>query len=242
MTVDGMSDPEYEQMCYDYRYLFNISELGKGTQMQMPDWFVQKPVPRSQIYEVPFCVPRLEQLYKLLTEHIRLCQEVDLPAKSIRLIFDPESGGWLLEVQLENQYTFYGRGNSPHAAYLECIHEMSPYVVTEVDAGKRAHIFQRRRQLQKWPSKEDYVRRREERKKARQQAEKREFYIYCDKSGVLKSTVDGNPENSVDFEPDSLAIARFLVKTRTEKIEPNTVYGPFEHETWTIPKDGLDGM
>ena len=142
MNVDGMCDPEFEGMCYEYRYLFRGRRMDVGSAVQMPDWFVETSVSRNQIYEVPFYIPSLEQLTKLLTERIRLCQEMDVPAKNILLIFDSESGGWLLELQLADEYKFYGRGNTPHAAYLECIHEMSPYVVTEVDAEKRALIFQ----------------------------------------------------------------------------------------------------
>lgn len=242
MTVDGMSDPEYERMCYEYRYLFRGRQMDIGSAVQMPDWFAETPVGRTQTCEVAFGIPSLEQLSKLLPERIRLCQEVDEPAKNILLIFDSESGGWLLELQLADEYKFYGRGNSPHAAYLECIHEMSPYVVTEVDAEKRAEIFQMRRNQGKRPSLEDYTRRRAEREKARQQAKKRKFFIYCDKDGVLQFTVDGDPAKANHFEPDSLEIARSLVRKRTSTIEPDTVYGPFEHETWWIHKDALDGM
>ncbi len=42
MTGEGRYDPEYERLCYQYRYLFSGRDFGLGASWLMPDWFVKK--------------------------------------------------------------------------------------------------------------------------------------------------------------------------------------------------------
>lgn len=116
---------EYERLCYKYRGFLNGIGIQVGSTVRMPDSMIDLAKKTgNDYYTEAFLIPSLEELYHLLEEQIRFCQDTDVPRASILLFFDPPSD-WLLEVEFVNGKVFHGLARSPHGAYLECIYRMS---------------------------------------------------------------------------------------------------------------------
>lgn len=127
--------PDYIMICYHYRSIY------KNKTRKIGDWYCNLTTSEIKVYNQEsttdfnkpewFYIPDMDDLFEFLINQIKACQTTDLPAESIELTFKSEKG-WRLEVTLENGLiTNSFGGKSPHEVTLQCIYQMSLYVMDE---------------------------------------------------------------------------------------------------------------